>query len=89
MISARTFAFGFGLTLTLAVIFNALSLFRAWVAPGCADCVVAAGVPFPFVSHGGFFTRTVVLWRGVRDDVVVIVALAALAGLVSARVTRP
>ena len=37
-----------------------------------------AGVPFPFVGHGGFFTHTLVKWRVVRDDIIVIVIIAVV-----------
>jgi hypothetical protein len=82
------FAVGSGIALAVTVVFNALSFLRVWFAPGCADCVLAAGVPFPFVSHGGFFTETFVIWRGVRDNVAAVLVVASLSGLVSVRFMR-
>jgi hypothetical protein len=82
------FAVGFGLAVAVTLVFNALSFLRVWLAPGCADCVLGAGVPFPFVSHGGFFTETFVLWRGVRDNLVAVLVVASLSGLVSVRSMR-
>jgi hypothetical protein len=63
------------------VLFDALSVARMWIAPGCADCLLSAGVPFPLVAHGGFFTETFVVWRGVRDNVLAIWVVALLFGL--------
>jgi len=53
--SARFFV-GFCSVLLISALFNAFSVARMWVAPGCYDCLRAAGVPFPFVAHGGFVT---------------------------------
>ena len=69
----------FASVVVLAVLFNALSVVRMWIAPGCADCLLSAGVPFPFLAHGGFFTETFVVWRGVLDNLVAIaIAVVAL-----------
>lgn len=82
------FAVGFGLAVAVTLVFNALSFLRVWFAPGCADCVLGAGVPFPFVSHGGFVTETFVIWRGVRDNLAAILVVASLSGLMSVRFMR-
>jgi len=47
-----------------------------------------AGVPFPFVGHGGFFTQTFVKWPAVRDDIIVIVIVALVWGGASMRLLR-
>lgn len=85
MIESR-FAYGFGCTVFVAAIFTALSAIRAWFDPGCADCIVSAGVPFPMVAHGGFFTQTFLIWDGVRDNAVAILGVASLTGWISTRV---
>jgi hypothetical protein len=82
------FLFGFSSVVVLAVLFNAFSVARMWIAPGCADCLLSAGVPFPFLAHGGFVTETFVVWRGVLDNVVAIGVVALLFGLVSERMLR-
>ena len=69
MSTSARFFFGFILVVVTATVFNALSVARMGVAPGCADCLLSAGVPFPFIAHGGFFTETFVIWRGVLDNV--------------------
>jgi hypothetical protein len=88
MAAAGRFWYGFGLALSVAFMFNALSVLRAWFYPGCADCIVSAGVPFPFISHGGFVTETFIIWRGVRDNLAAVATVAVMGGLVSVRMLR-
>ena len=79
---------GFSLGVGAAVIFNVMSVYHAWWFPGCADCVVSAGVPFTFIEHGGFFTETFISLRGIRDNVVAVTVIAVLGGLVAMRLFR-
>jgi hypothetical protein len=83
----QRFWLGFGLIVGAAAVFNVLSVYHAWF-PGCADCVVWGGVPFPFISHGGFFTEAFVRWAGIRDNAVAIGTVAVLGGFVAMRVLR-
>ena len=84
----RRFAYGVGSVLATALVFDCLSAYRAWFQSGCADCMEWAGVPFPFVGHGGFFTQTFVKWPAVRDDIIVIVIVALVWGGASMRLLR-
>jgi len=84
---AQRFSRGFILVMGAAVIFNILSVYHAWF-PGCADCVVSGGAPFPFIEHGGFFTETFIRWGGVRDNLVAISIVAVLGGLTAMRLFR-
>jgi hypothetical protein len=69
----------------ISVAVNALSVWRVWFDPGCADCVLEAGWPLSFLSHGGFFTETLIQWRGLVGDIVLICGLAVLCGFVLQR----
>jgi hypothetical protein len=79
------FSVGFCLTVAVTLVFNALNFYRVWFAPGCADRVLDAGVPFPVVTHGGFFTETLVRWRGILDNVAAVFFTESVAGQVPVR----
>jgi hypothetical protein len=85
--SARFFV-GFCLVLLISALFNVFSVARMWVDPGCYDCLLAAGVPFPFVAHGGLVTVTFVIWRGALENVAATGVVALLFGVLSERLLR-
>jgi hypothetical protein len=76
------------IVVAVSLIYNGLSVYQLWFAPGCADCELTAGVPFPFVRHGGFFTQTQIIWEGVRNDFGAIAATAIALGAVAALFVR-
>ena len=80
----QAFWLGFSAIVAGAIVFNGRSVYHAWF-PGCYDCIAPAGIPFSFLTHGGFVTETHVRWTGVVADAVVIGAFASLGGLVSMR----
>ena len=77
---------GFLLIVGAAAIFNALSIYHAWVPSyGFVD---GGGVPFPLIQHDDFDRPPLIDWVGVLDNIVAIGFVAVLGGLVSMRLFR-
>lgn len=84
------FVYGFGLTIAVAIVFHVLNVerYRFALAP-CDDCMLDYGVPFTWLSIGGFVTMSVVDWQWFVANVVAILGVAAFAGLASVYLLEP
>jgi len=82
----QMFSRGFILIIGAAAIFNALSVYHAWVPS--YGFVADGGAPFPLIEHGDFDTATLVDWVGLLDNVVAMGLVAAFGGVVSMRLFR-
>ena len=86
----QRFAFGFGLTLVTAVVFNILNLEQhQFISPRFYDIVRGYGVPFPWITAGGFQGIWEIEWLAALESTIAVMAVAALAGLATARYMRP
>lgn len=63
--SGRCFL-GFWSGVVIAALFSVLTGARMWFGPGCNEGLLFSWRPFPFIAHGGVFTETFVICRGVR-----------------------